>query len=80
MRNMGYLQDIMEVEERAKALNLSVSGLCRRAGVKYSMWWKWRKEMSSPTMRTFSVTMSKMRTALEAEENRVRAVLNGEAA
>jgi hypothetical protein len=81
MRNMMYKQEIEEVEQRAKALNLTVHAVCRKAGVSYrGTWWRWRRGVTVPNVGKLSVVMRKVKAVIEAEEQRLRARLGGEAA
>ena len=73
---MAYLQDIVEIEQRIKALNLSVRAACLRAGVQHGAWWRWSSEEANPTLRSFSTAIAKMKGFLDAEEARLRAHLD----
>jgi hypothetical protein len=76
MRFMRYLQDIVEIENRAKAVNLKIGVLCTRAGVCYRSWWRWRRGRNTPNMTKWSVAITALHAELAAEEARIRAALS----
>ncbi len=72
---MDHMQEIAEVERRARELNLTVWELCRRADVHYALWYRWRGGESVPILRTWNATFPKMTATLEREEARLMAAI-----
>jgi predicted transcriptional regulator len=74
---------IAQIKSRAQALNLSISALCKKAQVSKSSVWKWEKGLVDPQIGKLGTALSRLETALAAEEQRLREIVapaKGEAA
>ena len=58
-----------DIKEAAKAKGLSISGLCRRADVDTTAFYRWQKGENSPNV----ATVQKMLDAIEATPDREEA-------
>lgn len=57
-------------------MNLTLTAVCRLAGVRMNNISRWTQEDTSPIMRVFNSQLSKMEAALDAEEMRLRDLVN----
>jgi hypothetical protein len=63
----GWVQQITEVEERARDVNLALGHLCAVAGVAASNLSRW-KQGGSPSLRVFLRDLSKLQSTLRQVE------------
>jgi hypothetical protein len=68
---MGYIDQMRDIEVRARALNLSVRQVCLRAGVSYNNWWRWRTSPGSPRLVSWHEAVERMTAVLDAEQKRL---------
>lgn len=72
---MEHLLRIDRARSRAEALNLTLSAVCRAAGVPMNNISRWTNEQNSPLLRVFNRQMDKIERWLDAEEKRLRELL-----
>lgn len=73
---MDYIEQIIELEARAKALNLMPGTVYRKVGVSSVCFWRWKSGKASPTISNFNRSVGKVRDFLTAEEARLNTVLH----
>jgi DNA-binding phage protein len=74
---MKYLDQIKDVERRARQIRLPMAALLRHAGVAPQTWWRWKSQRGSPMMATFEAAMEKFGERLAAEEAAIREKVTG---
>lgn len=68
---MEYIDRIADFERRAQAINLTLHGLCRLAGVNYHHITRWRARQVNPTVRALDRDLSKLDAELTRSERSV---------
>lgn len=71
---------ISAIEKRAAALNLSLWRVSKLAGIDYCNISRWRKSETSPTLRLFEQSMSRLETTLSELERTMLATLSARVA
>ena len=71
---MEHIDRITSIEQQAKALNLTLGTLCKKAGVPYSSIVRWKLGTTrSPTIYAYQTLMGKLEAQLADERERLGA-------
>lgn len=68
---MEHIVQIVNIETRAKNLNLTPTAAYRRAGVNANSFSRWKLGRNSPNLRTYKTAVERVEAFLAAEEIRL---------